>query len=280
MNGYIWVDGNDTEHTIYLSGVAGDLSVDSEDGWDDSNVELHIEASPNRYSSHYRGFSYRPREYVLTVTILTKSPGLLKGAQKDWKTWHSRELGEGYFKRFYLDEGGVQVVRCLDCIPGSAQWTHLAPGVARVVQRYVAAWPFWRDATASSAGDTMNGSTPVNVSCGNVGDIPAPIVAVFTGICHTPKLTNSDGHYLELDKETTNADDTLTTDTRSRGSTKRYSYFLEHGAGTAEAVSATSGSRPITLPLGTNNLAVVGASGETSTAVLSVAWHNYYESLF
>jgi len=280
MDSYIWVDGNDAEHTIYISGVEGELYVESEDGWDDSFIELHIEDSPNRFSSHYRGFSYRPRDYVLTVTILKDTPEDLKRAKADWKSWHNRELDEGYIKRSYTDDAGTIVVRCLDCIPGQAKWTQLAPSAARVVQHYTAAWSFWRDASATTANDTMNDAVSVNISCANDGDIPAPIVATYTGICHTPKLTNSDGDYLELKKATVNADDELIADTRFRGDTRRYNYFLEHGAGAGDPVTASSGSKPIALPRGAYNLAVVGAAGETSSAAIVISWHNYYAGLY
>ena len=280
MDSYIWVDGSSVERTIYISGVEGDLYVESEDGWDDSNVELQIEESPNRFYSHYRGFAYNVRDYVLVVTIEKTTPALLKGAMEDWKSWHNRELGEGYIKRSYDNDLGGATVRCLDCIPGQGKWTRLSPSVARVEQHYIAAWPFWRDGTTTTASDDMDDDTPVNLSCANDGDIPAPILATWTGIANTPKLTNSDSDYLELMKVTANADDVLVADTRPRGSTRHYNYFQEHGAGALAPVSASSGSEPITLPLGTHNLAVVGATGETSTAALVVTWYNYYVSLY
>jgi len=441
MDTYAWVDGNDVEHTIYISGVDGDLYVQSEDGWDDSNIDLHIEDSPDRFSSHYRGFSYRPRDYVLTVTIEKGTPADLKAAKSDWKSWHNRELGEGYIKRSYTDDVGAILVRCLDCIPGPAKWTELAPSVAQVVQHYTAAWSFWRDASPTTAnctmnalvtignsgfetggtGDDFNGGAEVDdgtsddftdwtevnsdvdgdkteatatkqagsyavklifgiaessvqsgnltvvpgetlklafqargdailagqyqiydvsnagdiqakattgvtaaayaevtqsftvpsgctslyvkfyspgaagtayvdavslmrttqfLSCANAGDIPAPIVATFTGVCHTPKMTNSDDDYLELAKVAANADDVLIADTRFRGDTRRYNYFQEHGAGATTPVSSSSGSEPITLPLGTNYLEIAGADGEISSAALVISWYNYYAGLY
>jgi len=276
MEKYEYIDGEGNAHLICQSDTDGDYSVDAEDGWDDSNVELHIEASPNRYSSHYRGLSYSERDYVLTVSVRAASPLALQAAKRQWKSWHNRELGEGYVRRT-LENGEA---RCLDCIPGQSKWTALSnPCLARIEQHYVAAWPFWRDNVASTASGTMNGATLVNVSCSNEGDIPAPLQVLFTGICHTPRITDPDGDYQEFAAEMVNADDTIVVDNRPHGETQRYRYSQEHGSGAETPVSCSSGSALLWVPRGTNNLTLSGAAGETSTAQVDLLWYDQYESL-
>jgi hypothetical protein len=277
MELYQYIDGDGNAHTICQSDLDGTYSVDAEEGEGDENIELHIEESPNRYSSHYRGFTYTPRDYVLTLTVRTSSPLALEAAKRQWKTWHNRELGEGYVRRT-LESG---VVRCLDCIPGVTKWTATGnPSIAKLDQHYIAAWPFWRDNDATVASGTMNGSTGVNVSCANDGDIDAPLQMLFTGVCHTPRVTRPDATYQEFATAMANADDTITVDNRPYGETRYYRYSQVHGVGAETPVSAASGSHLLWVPRGTNNLVLTGAAGETSTATVDLLWHNQYASLY
>ena len=144
----------------------------------------------------------------------------------------------------------------------------------------MAAWPFWRDSSATTANGNMNDAVPVNLSCNNQGDIPGPMVATWTGIAHTSKLTNSDADWCEYRVATVNADDLIVADSRPFGATARYAYTQVHAAGALIAVATSSGSKLLWLPRGTHNLVVEGAGGETSSAALVISWYNYYESLY
>ena len=275
-NSFYFVDSASNTRTLYVAGTSTTQFVLQGSEYGVGTIgEPYLEATPNRLSDNYRSWLYGQREYGFEVLIKAASASALESALSTWEGYHDPELGEGYVKRITV--GGT--TRCLDAIPLPVEWEFEGPTVAKGKQGYMAANPWWRSESASTANGTFNGDTPVNVSCANGGHIPAWFVATITGVVNVPKLTTSTGDYIEVNKVTTNADDTITIDTRPWGTYRRYAYFREHGSGTITPVQCTSGSRWIALPTGTNNLAIVGATGETSTAGIALSWYLYYRSL-
>ena len=100
---------------------------------------------------------------------------------------------------------------------------------------------------------------------------------VITGVVNDPKFTLSDGTYIDVNKTTTNADDTITIDWRPWGSYPKTAYFRENGSGTITHLTYTSGSQWGRQDKGTNNITAVCDAG---TCAFVIYWYNYFGSLF
>ena len=274
-NSFYYADGAGNSHTVYIAGTTTDQLVlrNSEHGYDEPESEDVIEETPNALGDVYRASVYKPRTYGYTVRLKDTSAAALETSIGDWCDWHRKRLGEGYVKR--VTAGAT--TRCLDCIPQKPDIGEWEGFSVQIKQEYLAAWPWWRAETATTAGGTFNGTNAVNVACNNVGDIPSPVYAVITGVIATPKLAASDGTYIEVNKTTANADDTLIINCRPYGTNRLMVKYYEHGAGTGVACGVTSASRPISHPTGSTNITLTCASG---TATIVFSWYPYYGSLY
>ncbi len=274
-NSYYYVDGGGNTRTLYIAGTSTTTIVlrGSEYGYGWPETEPTVETTPNRLGHAYRAMAYAVREYGFKFHLIgTNAAGLdtLKGT---WRGYHNTELGQGYVKR--ITAGGT--TRCLDCIPLATEWEEDKGYTVTGDQKYLAAWPWWRTETASTANRALEGATPVAVSCANGGDIPSPVYAVITGVIATPKIAASDGTYIEVNKTTANADDTLIINCRPYGTNRLTVKYYAHGAGAGVFCGVTSASRPISHPTGTTNLTLTAASG---TATIAFSWYLYYGSLY
>jgi hypothetical protein len=274
-NSWYYVDGGSTSHTIFIVGTTtaqGVIRGSEKWGW---QREQHIETTPNRRGHVWRAHSQGPGAYEIDVILNRNSNSYtaLETAIGTWEDWHNPELGQGYIKRVTANAA----TRCLDCVPETPEWGDMVGNSITVHQVYTAAWPWWRTETASTANSAFDGATPVAVSCANGGDIPSPVYAVITGVIATPKITASDGTYIEVNKTTANADDTLIINCRPSGTNRLTVKYYAHGAGAGVFCGVTSASRPISHPTGTTNLTLTAASG---TATIAFSWYLYYGSLY
>lgn len=274
-NSYYYIDGGGNTRTLYIAGTSTTTIVlrGSEYGYGWPETEPTVETTPNRLGHAYRAMAYAVREYGFKFHLIgTNATGLdaLKGT---WRGYHNTEFGQGYVKR--VTAGGT--TRCLDCIPLATEWEENKGFTVTGDQRYLAAWPWWRSEAVSTAADAFNGTNAVTVTCTNGGDIPSPVYAVITGVIETPKITASDGTYIEVSKTTANADDTLIINCRPYGTNRLTVKYYEHGAGAGVFCAVTGNSRPISHPTGTTNMTLTAASG---TATIDFSWYLYYGSLY
>lgn len=274
-NSWYYVDGGTTSHTIFIVGTTADKGVlrgSEKWAWERENI---VEPSVNRRGEAYRATRRKSGVYEISVILNRNSSSYtaLETAIGTWEDWHSSELGQGYFKR--ITAGGTTL--CLDCVPETPEWSEPVGNSIIVRQAYIAAWPWWRPDTATTASGSFNGTTPVNVACNNVGDIPSPPVITITGVIETPKIAVADGSYVQVSKTTANADDTLVITCRPYGSKRLTAWYYEHGTGAGTACQLSSASRFIELPKGNNNAVLTAASG---TAGIVISWYPYYGSLY
>ena len=273
-NSFYWTDSAANTRTLYIAGTSTTQFVlDGTEYGTGRMGEPYLEATPNRMSDNYRAWLYSRRGYGFEVLIKAATASDLETAMGTWDGWHDSELDEGYITRVTV--GGT--TRCLDCIALPVEWEYDGPMAVTGTQDYLASNPWWRSESRSVTSGIFNGTTEVEVECANGGHIPAWFTAIISGIVATPKLTNSEGKYIEVNYTTTYADDTITIITKPWGACRRYAYYREHGTGTLTPVQMTSGSEFITLPTGTGDLVLSAASG---TPTFDIGWYLYYRSLY
>jgi len=148
-----------------------------------------------------------------------------------------------------------------------------------VSQTYRAFSPWWRDETATTDTDSLDDTNVVNFSCANTGQIGAwPVIKVTGEYATSLKFTNTDGDFIQTNAVNANADDEMYFDCRPTGTQRRSCYQLVHGAGSPVYKAITSGSKYVTLPTGTNDLA--GVLGGAGSPVVLITWYNYYGGLY
>lgn len=274
-NSFYYVDGAGNSHTVYIAGTTTDQLVlrNSEHGYDEPESEDVIEETPNALGDVYRASVYKPRTYGYTVRLKDTSAAALETSIGDWCDWHRKRLGEGYVKR--VTAGAT--TRCLDCIPQKPDIGEWEGFSVQIKQEYLAAWPWWRAETVTTAGGSFNGTNAVNVACNNVGDIPSPPVMTITGVIETPKIAVTDGSYIQVVKTTANADDTLVITCRPYGTKRLTAWYYVNGVGAGTPCQLSSDSRYIELPVGNYNAVLTAASG---TAAIVFSWYPYYGSLY
>lgn len=274
-NSFFYTDGGATKRTLYVAGTSTDRFVQrrSEFGWGWPKRAHFTEQLPSKYANLYRATSFPGRVYGFTARLKAASASALDTLMGTWEDYHNPDLGSGVVER--VTHGAVTLQ--LECIPLAPEWTQINVTNAIVKQAYEAAFPWWHGATASTAADDFEDDTPVNVAIANTGDIATWPVAVITGIVNDPAITLADGTVIDVNKTTTNGDDTITIDWRPWGDTPKTAYFLENGAGTKVYLTITSASEWGRQDKGTNNCAIVADSGTPS---IVISWHNYIGSLF
>jgi len=276
-NAFYYIDGDGTEHMIYMGGqrVVRYVEWRSEFGLGARHT-LHSEKLPGKYANATRGVTYPSRVYGYKLFVQTCDGDDLDAMIEELEAWHDTELGIGYVKR--VNRSGE--IRCLDAYLQSIEVSGYQGGTpcsAMVTLTYLADVPWWRDESMSSASDVFNDAVNVPISCANGGDIPAATYVTITGIIDTPKLTNSDGDWIELRTSNDEAADVIIADCLPSGATRRTVKNYEDGVGAGVFVQTTGGSKLLSLPTGTHDVTVVAASGN---ATCLIEWYNYYRSLF
>ena len=216
------------------------------------------------------------RIYGFVARLKSDTAANLETLMGTWEDYHNPDLGEGVLER--VTHGAVTLQ--LECIPLAPEWVDVGVTNAIVRQAYEAAFPWWHGAAESSQAGTFNNATPVNVSIANAGDIATWPRVVITGVVNDPKITLNDGvdaTYIDVNKTTTNADDTITIDWRPWGDYPKCAYFRENGTGTRAYLTVTSGSEWGRHAKGTTNMVIECDSG---TCGMVAYWHNYVGSLF
>lgn len=282
-NTYQYIDGGGTTHTLYIAGTTTDKIVQpgTEGGWDVASIAEHYrEPTPGRLSDTYRGTLYKEREYSFTALLLSSTAGGLEGIKSSWADWHDTELGEGQLKR--VTYRGL--TRVLDCIPAAATYrpdrnSQISEFVTQV---YVAAMPWWRDATLTTASGAFTGSTAATISCANAGDIPAWVKIAVTGVVSKAKFANSDGDTMQITGSAGDATDEIVFKTMPHGTYGQTVRMWDKGVASAGTsgyswMRLTAGSKYLTLPKGTHNVTITATSGN---ATVLLSWYNYYGSLY
>lgn len=281
-NTYQYIDGDGNTHTIYIAGTTTDKLVqpNSERGWDAASIAKHYqEPTPGRLSDTYRGTLYEPREYSFQTLFLGSTAGGLEAIKSSWADWHDPELGEGYVKR--ITHRGL--TRVLDCVPGRATYRPDRNSQISefVTQIYVAAMPWWRDATLTTASGAFTGTTAATIGVDNLGDIPAWIKVTVIGVVDQPGFAIGNDSMVVTGSAGQAADLILykTMPHGTYGRTVRHWSGGTSGVGTAgyTFMRLTAGSRYLQLPKGSSVLSLTASSG---TAPVLVEWYNYYGSLF
>ncbi len=231
---------------------------------------------PDKYANLYRSTSFAGRVYGFIARLKSASASANNTLMGTWEDYHNPDLGAGVVER--VTHAGTTLQ--LECIPLAPEWLEIGITNAIVRQAYQAAFPWWHGAAESSQAGQFNDATPVNVSIANTGDIPTWPRVVITGIINDAKITLSDGvntTYIDVNKTTTNADDTITIDWRPWGDTPKTAYFNLNGAGDNVYLTITSGSEWGRHAKGTTNMVIEADSG---TPNMVAYWHNYIGSLF
>ena len=126
---------------------------------------------------------------------------------------------------------------------------------------------FYASAPVTPAG-AFDGTTPVNISCANPGDVDAYATITYTGIVNNPSVTDAYGHVMEITITTTHADDALvlTLDPQNLSIV----YTPNGGAATDYFGYRTAASQMAYVKHGTNNLTFVGDdAGDDATIGVS-----------
>ena len=269
---FIWTDGNGEEHVLFIVGredTGYSVVMDSEEGTGWPDQEDWIEPTPDRYRDQYRGTVWTPREYSFDVLIYARSHQGYLALLKEWRSWHNPFFGEGEFKRV-LTNGDARILRCLPR-PTPEPAPEWREGY-RFRQSYYASNPAWRTADARLAVGICNVS---DVEVTNNGDIPAGAIITFTGQGTNPRLQWPDGHYLEVDYQTLNADDEIVVNTLASGPGARTARFYEHGGSSFSYVSLTAGSGYWLLDSGDSTLEATSAAGKPGVQVLHNDWYGF-----
>ena len=273
-NSFYYVDGGATTHHWFTAGSAGCqyLALRNTERWT-PNREDFVEGTPNRMANQYRSSTWKEATYEVQLLLKGTSGASLEALKGNWETWHDSELGEGFVRR--ITQSGN--TRCLDCLPAlpSIEPDGESPVSAIVTQRYIAAFPWWRDNAQSTAGSAFTGSTSVNVTCGNTGDIASYPVFVITGIVNKPRVTISTDTFQV--NGTSGAGTTITVDMRPQSANRMSVYKQTGGTGAKTYLTITSASKYLTLPKGTSG---VGLDATSGNATVVISWYNYHRSMF
>lgn len=273
-NTYAYVDGDGNTHTYFEADSAGCqyLVVRNSERWQRGPSHF-IEPTPNALANQYRDTTYKEATYEVTVLLNGTSTTDLETLKGNWSDWHDIELGEGYVKRITFSG----TTRVLDCIPVENPFEPdgLSPVTATITQQYIAAMPWWRDESLTTAGGTLNGTTSVNVTCGNSGDVATFPLIVYSGSANKPRVTiGSDSYQVNA---TSVAGTTITVDMRPVGDNRMSVYKQTGGTGAKTYLTITSASKYLTLPRGTTGVSFDASSG---TAGILVSYYQYYRDLY
>ena len=277
-NSFYYTDGGSTKNTLYIAGTSTDRFVlrRSEFGFGWPNRAHYIETLPSKYANIYRATSFQGRVYGFTARLKSTTASGIDTLMGTWEDYHNADLGAGVIER--VTHAGTTLQ--LECIPLAPEWLAVEGYGATVKQAYESAFPWWHGAAEASQAGTFNNATNVNVAIVNAGDIPTWPRVVITGVVNDPVVTLNDGvntTYIDVNKTTTNADDTITIDWRPWGSYPKTAYFREHGTGTVTYLTITSGSEWGRHAKSTSNMVIVADSG---TCGMVAYWHNYIGSLY
>lgn len=238
----------------------------------DINGRVHvIEDSGDPELSIYRGTRMPQRVYE--ARVLCKAGGsysTVTALIAAWEGWHSKRLGQKVLERKTATSTTLQ----LDAVAEAPQWENEGPLSIEVVQRYLAAVPYWRASSESNNSASFNGSTPVNLAVNNTGDVPTWLRFVISGAVTTPKIAYSTEWELEF---------ALTMSTGDQleivCQTPAEAWYTPNGGSATVAYgyrTAASMFRKAKAPVGNNNLTLTATSG---TASCTAYWYNRVEAL-
>jgi len=274
---YITPGDTTTEQTLYHTLSAATEFLSDEQGWSTPKDKPLIAETPSKYVNSDQGVVFSDRVYVAQFDMFAGAWGSLETARKAWAWTHFPDRGVATIRRV----GGDGVTRYLKARPTSTGWARKGYGY-RITQKYVAAVPWWYGPDETYSG-TFNGATPVNIAVTNNGWLAVPPRIKCTGVVHTPKFTNADGEVIEVNKATVNADDILQVDCRQGHSSVSH---WENGTDYDDEDEAdlwynwrTNATKFWCVPRETENVIIVGAAAETSTATCDVIITPWYGSL-
>jgi len=165
----------------------------------DINGRTHIiEPLGDRMMNIYRATKAENRVYTAVVKIAVRPgymPLTLTELKAQWEAWHSVVGGLRVLER--ATETG-QVLR-LDAVPETPQWGDEGPTWAQVTQTYTAANPWWRETAQDAEAGNFNGTTPVTLTCNNLGDLPTWVELHIEGPVTTPKIELVNEWWIEFD---------------------------------------------------------------------------------
>lgn len=276
-NAIYFTPNGDTEKTLfddYVTDTAHFLHL--EQGWENPDDDPMVEEVPVMYQNIPRDWTkLKDRIYTITMDCRADTPAALLTLRRTWNGYHNQTLGYGVLRRVTEDS----LTRCLDCRPLKPQWEDVderhRANVQRVVQRYLAAQPLWRDSSYTQTDSAFNGVTPVNKNVVNGGDVPCYWYADITGVINTPKLAWG-SYEIEIETTTANADDVLRIDTRLESVGVVY---YEHGAGAGDPDYV--GYRTTASMFGPIGKGTVAFTLTAAAGTASISWYhrNKYLSL-
>jgi len=188
---------------------------------------------------------------------------------RTWKTWHSPSIGRALLK-FSRDDGVQMQCYMIARAPKEASRT----GYRRMItQEYEAETPWFTATSVSTASDSFNGTSPVNLSVPVAGDLATRPVYTITGPVENGKITMGGETLVELTMNVLSGQ-TLVIDC-TRLITMTWS-----GTGVTDSNALgyfDSSSLFSPLPVGDNTLVLTAAAG--STGSLSVQTTALYEEI-
>ena len=129
--------------------------------------------------------------------------------------------------------------------------------------------PTFYNPTAVTPSGAFNGTSNVNISCANAGDVDAYVTITYTGIVTHPKVTDAYGNFMYIENDTAHANDTLvlTLDPQNLSIT----YTPNGGSATDWFGYRSADSTMVYAKYGTNNLTFVGEdAGDDATIGISL----------
>ena len=232
---------------------------------------IYVEELGDRKSNIYRDTKSDTRRYTITLRLYSSHRFSTGQLTKWWEELHSSDGGEREIRR-KMDSGRELV---LMAVPETPQWSDVGSQHATVTQSYVAATPFWRDATESSASTNFAGVGPVLLSCTNTGSISSWLRFRYAGATEDPKIAYLTEWEIEFDLNLA-AGDVLDVDCKTPAS----AWYDATGAPPAVKAygyrTVATSFRKAKLPPGTHDLSLTAVAG--SAGLLTAYWYNWYES--
>lgn len=216
----------------------------------------------------YRRTTLKGKVYGVRLMLQAATKAALDDAIATWEGYMDPSNGVKVLSR--VTAGGDTL--CLDAVALTPQWDDDQVGAIGkwVTQEWLAQYPYWRAASATTANGTIGGGA---ISCANSGNIASWPTITITGICDTPKITNAAGEYVEVNVNMTHANDVLVIDCEPHAT---ITYTPNGGSATNYYGYRTSGSKFFRLAAGTTSVTGTASSG---SAAVAVAWYKYYRAL-
>lgn len=182
-----------------------------------------------------------------------------------------RNDGRGYL--IYTSwTGNARVIRAvLENGSDVDEWIAAASkATALITLKFLCPDPTFYNGTAVVGSGSFNGSTPVNVSCANTGDLDGYLTITYTGTATAtvkPKVTDAYGNFVEIEDTISNGDVlVMVLDPTALSIT----YTASGGSATNWFGKRSADSTMVYAKYGTNNLVFSATSG---TATIATAFY-------